>query len=83
MQSCNCSRRKGNLVAHVEQQQQQQLYVRKKKYVSDPNVPEVVIDGALDALELNTNCEALFIQVRIENSIEFLCVFLCSPQVIS
>ena len=39
------------------------VVLKMKKYISDPNVPQVVIDGALEALELNTNCEALYIQV--------------------
>ena len=39
------------------------VVLKMKKFISDPNVPQVVLDAALDALELNTNCEALYIQV--------------------
>ena len=34
-----------------------------KKYLSDPDTPPVVIDAMLDALQTNTNCQALYIQV--------------------
>ena len=33
-----------------------------KKYCSDPATPSIVLDTILDALEENTNCEALYIQ---------------------
>lgn len=38
--------------------------LKMKKYCSDPDTPTMVIDAALDALEENTNCQALYIQVR-------------------
>jgi hypothetical protein len=40
------------------------VVLKLKKYVSDPNAPQIVLDAVLDALEENTNCEALYIQVR-------------------
>jgi hypothetical protein len=36
--------------------------LKMKKYVNDPNAPQCVLDVALDALEDNSNCEALYIQ---------------------
>jgi hypothetical protein len=41
------------------------VVLKMKKYINDPDTPQVVIDAVLDALEENTNCEALFIQVSI------------------
>lgn len=38
------------------------VVLKMKKYVNDPDTPQVVIDAVLDALEENTNCEALYIQ---------------------
>jgi hypothetical protein len=39
------------------------VVLKMKRYINDPDAPQVVIDAALDALEENTNCEALYIQV--------------------
>ena len=39
------------------------VVLKMKKYCSDPDTPPMVIDTALDALEENTNCQALYIQV--------------------
>jgi hypothetical protein len=39
------------------------VVLKMKKYIADPNVPQVVMNAALEALEENTNCEALYIQV--------------------
>jgi hypothetical protein len=36
--------------------------LKMKKYLSDPDTPQMIIDAALDALEENTNCQALYIQ---------------------
>jgi len=38
------------------------VILKMKRYINDPATPQVVIDRALDALEENTNCEALYIQ---------------------
>jgi len=38
------------------------VVLKLKKYLSDPDTPTVIIDAALDALEENRNCEALYIQ---------------------
>mmetsp|Transcript_35117 Transcript_35117/g.53864 ORF Transcript_35117/g.53864 Transcript_35117/m.53864 type:complete len:253 (+) Transcript_35117:131-889(+) len=38
------------------------VVLKMKKYLGDPNTPMVVIDAVLDALEENTNCQALYIQ---------------------
>jgi hypothetical protein len=40
------------------------IVLKMKKYLSDPDTPSSVIDVALDALEENSNCEALYIQVN-------------------
>lgn len=39
------------------------IVLKMKKYCSDPATPQVVLDAVLDALEDNTNCEALYVQV--------------------
>jgi hypothetical protein len=39
------------------------IILKMKKYCSDLDTPSIVIDAVLDALEDNTNCEALYIQV--------------------
>jgi len=36
--------------------------LKLKKYINDPDTPQVVLDGVLDVLEENTNCQALYIQ---------------------
>jgi hypothetical protein len=40
------------------------LVLKMKKYINDPNTPCAVMDAILNAMEENTNCEALYIQVR-------------------
>jgi hypothetical protein len=40
------------------------VVLKMKKYLNDPNTPSVALDAVLDVLEENTNCEALYIQVR-------------------
>jgi hypothetical protein len=42
------------------------VVLKMKQYLSDPNTPSVILDTVLDALEENTNCQALYIQVRNE-----------------
>lgn len=41
------------------------VVLKMKKYLSDPDTPSAVIDVVLDALEENTNCQALYIQVCV------------------
>jgi len=36
--------------------------LKMKKFINDPNTPCAVIDAILNAMEENTNCEALYIQ---------------------
>lgn len=50
------------LVEKLRNNDSDMVVLKMKKYVNDPNAPQVVIDAALDALEENTNCEALYIQ---------------------
>jgi hypothetical protein len=38
------------------------IVLKMKKYLPDPNTPSVILDTVLDALEQNTNCQALYIQ---------------------
>jgi len=38
------------------------VVLKMKKYLPDPNTPSVILDTVLDALEVNTNCQALYIQ---------------------
>lgn len=44
------------------------VVLKLKKYLNDPNTPQIVMDATLDALEENTNCEALYIQVCKQTS---------------
>ena len=39
------------------------VVLKCKKYINDPDTPCVIIDAILDALENNSNCQALYIQV--------------------
>lgn len=38
------------------------VVLKMKKYLNDPDIPSVVMDAALDALEENSNCQSLYIQ---------------------
>jgi len=38
------------------------VVLKMKKYINDPNTPCAVMDAILNAMEENTNCEALYIQ---------------------
>jgi hypothetical protein len=39
------------------------VVLKMKKFINDPNAPCVIMDAALNAMEENTNCQALYIQV--------------------
>jgi hypothetical protein len=59
------------------------VVLKLKKYLSDSDTPTVIIDAALDALEENRNCEALYIQVSIyfillspSACLDFICIVL-------
>jgi len=39
--------------------------LKLKKYLNDSDIAPIVMDATLDALEENTNCQALYIQVRL------------------
>ena len=52
-----------DLIERLKSNDQDMVVLKMKKYVNDPNAPSIVIDTILDALEENTNCEALYIQV--------------------
>jgi hypothetical protein len=51
------------------------VVLKMKKYCSDLDTPSLVLDAVLDALEENTNCQALYIQVRV-----FFCTFAYPPK---
>jgi hypothetical protein len=40
------------------------VVLKMKKYLNDPDIPPVIMNAALDALEENSNCQALYIQVK-------------------
>ena len=42
------------------------VVLKLKKYLNDSDCPQVVMNAALEAMEENTNCQALYIQVSIE-----------------
>ena len=51
----------------VDKLKNNDIYMRvlkMKKFINDPNTPCAVIDAILNAMEENTNCEVLYIQVR-------------------
>jgi len=51
-----------NLVDKLHMNDADMVVLKLKKYLSDPDTPPVVIDHMLEALEHNTNCEALYVQ---------------------
>jgi len=51
-----------NLLKRLRSNHEDMVVLKMKKYISDPAAPSIVIDVALEALEKNTNCEALYIQ---------------------
>ncbi len=52
-----------DLIEKLKSNDPDMVVLKMKKYVNDPNTPCLVIDAVLAALEENTNCEALYIQV--------------------
>ena len=56
------------LIAKLGANDPDMVVLKMKKYCSDCDTPQIVIDSVLDALEENTNCEALYIQVRKNGS---------------
>jgi hypothetical protein len=55
-----------SFVAKLRANDSEMVVLKMKKYVNDPNAPPAVLDVALDALEENSNCEALYIQVSVK-----------------
>lgn len=51
------------IVGKLEMNDPDMVVLKCKKYLSDPDTPSVIVDAMLDALERNTNCQALYIQV--------------------
>lgn len=51
-----------SLIGKLRDNDYDMTVLKMKKYLSDPDTPQMVIDAALDALEENTNCQALYIQ---------------------
>lgn len=52
------------LIEKLRSNDSDMVVLKMKKYCSDLDTPTLVIAAVLDALEENTNCEALYIQVR-------------------
>jgi hypothetical protein len=52
------------LIDKLKMNDREMVVLKMKKYINDPNAPSAVLDAALNAMEENTNCEALYIQVR-------------------
>jgi hypothetical protein len=50
------------LIEKLKMNDPDMVVLKMKKYLSDPNCPQVCIDTVLDALEENTNCQSLYIQ---------------------
>ena len=50
------------LVGKLEMNDLDMIVLKCKKYLGDPDTPSVIVDAMLDALEKNTNCQALYIQ---------------------
>jgi hypothetical protein len=67
------------LVAGLKSNQQDMVVLKMKKYINDPDAPSCVLDAALEALEENSNCEALYIQVG--DSLRFVRVVLITIDV--
>jgi hypothetical protein len=53
------------LIEKLRSNDSDMVVLKMKKYCSDLDTPQIVIDAVLDALEENTNCEALYIQVCV------------------
>lgn len=51
-----------SLVNKLKSNNKDMVVLKMKKYINNPDTPSVVIDAALEALEVNTNCQALYIQ---------------------
>lgn len=51
-----------SLVDKLKSNHPDMVVLKMKKYVNDPNAPQMVINAALDALEENSNCQTLYIQ---------------------
>lgn len=50
------------LVDKLQMNDSDMVVLKMKKYLSDPDTPPVVLTAALEAMERNKNCEALYIQ---------------------
>lgn len=50
------------LIGKLEMNDPDMVVFKCKKYLSDSDTPSVIVDAMLDALEKNTNCQALYIQ---------------------
>jgi hypothetical protein len=62
MNSILNSKQMKNFVDKLKSNDLDMRVLKMKKYTNDPNAPQCVLDAALDALEDNSNCEALYIQ---------------------
>lgn len=52
------------LIGKLKMNDSEMNVLKMKKYINDPNIPSAALDSALDAMEENTNCQVLYIQVN-------------------
>lgn len=50
------------VVGKLEMNDPEMVVLKSKKYLPDSDTPSVIVDALLDALERNTNCQALYVQ---------------------
>ena len=53
-----------DLVDKLKSNDSDMVVLKMKKYLNDPDIAPVIMNAALEAMEENSNCQALFIQVR-------------------
>jgi len=51
-----------DLVEKLPSNDSDMVVLKMKKYLNDPDIAPLAMDAALDAMEKNTNCQALYIQ---------------------
>ena len=54
-----------DLIDKLRNNDSDMVVLKLKKYINDSDIAPIVMDATLDALEENTNCQALYIQVRL------------------
>ena len=54
-----------DLVRRLEEDDEDMVVLKTKRYLADPDAPPAVLDEVLKGLGRNTNCQALYIQVSV------------------